>query len=175
MKTNFCLDIYLILGLHIHLAFPFFKVLKVFDNSRYTHVTLIDLQKTFHTIDHDIYFYKLAPLDFFPKPLSFSNLIFQTDLMLWKSKIDIQVGFKFFFSFFLIFLGSAFCLIFDNDTAQVIQSDLLFCANSWSLTFQYPDIREIEHTLEMFGSLKTGLFTIYLTLSFFMTVISIIF
>ena len=121
------------------------KITTGFEKDLFTGMILIDLQKVFNTIDHQILIKKM-------KYLGFSkNLIawFKSYLNEQKFKININSsplnltcgipqGF---------ILGPLLFLFYINDLPQAVVSDWLLYADDTCIVFQYKNVTEIEKQL----------------------------
>ena len=124
------------------------KIATGFESGLYTGMILIDLQKAFDTINHDILISKLKHLGFSKE----ATLWFKSHLSNRKFKVHINKTFS--ESGNLLFgvpqgsiLGPLFFLIYINDMPQAIDCELLLYADDTCLIFQHKDIHEIEIVL----------------------------
>ena len=122
------------------------KILKGLDIGLCTGMILIDLQKTFDTINYEIVLGKLHAIGlsemtiaWFKSYLSdwaFKNNINNHFSDLCKSSCGVPQG---------SILGSLLFLLYVNDMPQAVHSDLFLYADDSSLTFQHKDVHIIEH------------------------------
>ena len=98
------------------------KILKGFDEGLLTGIILIDLQKAFNTINHEILFKKL-------KAMGFSQ-----GCITW-------------FQSYGPILGHLLFLIYVNDMPQAVNSNLFLYADDSCLMFQHKEVEEIERVL----------------------------
>ena len=123
------------------------KILKGFDKGFMTGMILIDLQKAFDTIDHDILLKKLSAIGFSNHTIGWfksylSNRLFRVNLGNCYSDLsnitcEIPQG---------SILGPLLFLIYVNDMPQAVKSNLVLYADESCLIFQGKDI-EIEKQL----------------------------
>ena len=107
---------------------------------------LIDLQKAFDTINHEIILGKLHAIGFSEQTAAWFKLYLSDRT--FKVNIDnhfsdlskISCGTPQGFIF-----GPLLFLLYVNDMPQVIHSDLFLYADDSDLTFQHKDIHTIEH------------------------------
>ena len=141
------------------------KILKGFDQGLITGMILIDLQKAFDTVDHDILLQKLYAIGFSKHSVNWfrSYLINRT---------------------FLVNLGNAFSqpacvssgvrhgsgpllfLIYINDTSQAVKCALFLYAGDACLVCRHKDINEIEKQLKYFESICDWFVDIKLSIHF---------
>ena len=131
--------------------FPSFlndKILKGFGNGMYTGMILIDLQKAFHTINHEILLDKRLPIGFSKNTMSRyeSYLVehhFTVEVANQVSKFaNISCGVPQGFM-----LGPLLFLICVNDMSQAVECYLYLYANDSCLLFQHKGVTEIKRQL----------------------------
>ena len=113
------------------------KILKGFDEGLFTGMILIDLQKAFDTINHEILLGKLHAIGFSKKTLAWfklylSDRAFKVNINnhfsdLSKINCDAPQG---------SILGPLLFLLYVNDMLEAVHSDLLLYADDSGLTFQ---------------------------------------
>ena len=145
-STDFCL--------------PFFndKILKGFDQGLITAMILIDLQKAFDTIVHDILLQKLYAIGFSKHSVNWfqsylTNRTFLVNLGNVFSQpacasSGVPQGF---------ILGPLLFLIYINDMPQAVKCNLFLYADDTCLVCQHKDINEIEKLLKISKAFVTGL------------------
>ena len=121
------------------------KILKRFDNGLFTAMILLDLQKAFDTIDHNILLEKLMAIGFCDDTVHWFHSYLTDRAFLVSienkyssiSKISCGVlqG---------SILGPLLFLIYVNDMKQAVSSDLLLYADDSCLVFQHKHVTEIE-------------------------------
>ena len=125
------------------------KVAKAFESGLHTGMILIDLQKAFDTITHDILTNKME----------FSG--FSSDVICWfksyLSKRKFTVNLKKYFlrtrsSFMwgttrIYFIGPLLFLLYINDMPKAVLCELHLYADDTCLIFQHKDMKEIEKQL----------------------------
>ena len=124
------------------------KILRGFDNGLFTGVILIDLQKAFDTIDHNILLEKLKAIGFCDDTVNWflSYLTDRTFLVSIEnkyssiSKISCNVPQG-------SIRGPLLFLICVNDMQQAVSSDLLLYADYSCLIFQHKHVTELEKHL----------------------------
>ena len=109
---------------------------------------LIDLQKTFDTINHEIRLGKLHPIGFSEKTL----VRFKSYLLDRTFKVSINNHFSDLSKISHgvpqgSISGPLLFLLYVNDISQVIHSNLFLYADDSGLTFQHKDVHTIEHQL----------------------------
>ena len=132
----------------LYLSFLNDKILKGFDKGLFTGMILIDLQKAFDTINYEILLGKLHPIGFSQKTVAWfksylSDRAFKVNIShhfsdLSKVNCGISQG---------SILGPLLFLLYVNDMAQALHSDLLLYADNSSLTPQHKHVHTIEHQL----------------------------
>ena len=121
------------------------KILKGFDNGFFTGMILIDLQKPFDTIDHNILLEKLKAIGFCDDTVSWFRS-YLTDraflgstenkyLSISKISCGVPQG---------SILGPLLFLIYVSDMKQTVSSDLLLYDDDSCLVFQHKHVTEIE-------------------------------
>ena len=124
------------------------KILKGFDQGLITGMILIDLQKAFDTIDHDILLQKLYAIGFSKHSVNWfrSYLTNRTYLVnlgnMFSQPACVSSGVP-----QGSILGPLLFLIYINDMAQAVKCNLFLYANDTCLIFQHKDINEIEKHL----------------------------
>ena len=124
------------------------KILKGFDNGLFTGMILVDLQKAFDTIDHNILLEKLKALGFCDDTVNWfhSYLTDRAFLVSIENKYSsiskISCGVP-----QVSILGPLLSLIYVNDMKQAVSSDLLLYADDSCLIFQHKHVTEIEKHL----------------------------
>ena len=121
------------------------KITTRFEKSLLTGMILIDLQKAFDTIGHQILIKKMKYLGF-PK-----NLLAWFKSYLNERKFKININTSYSSSSNLIcdvpqgsILGSLLFLLYINDLPQAIISDSLLYADDTCIVFQHKNVTEIE-------------------------------
>ena len=124
------------------------KILKGFDKGLMTGMILVDLQKAFDTIDHDILLKKLSAIGFSNHTIGWfksylSNRLFRVNLEnCYSDPSNITCGVP-----QGSILGPLLFLIYVNDMPQAVKSNLFLCADDSCLVFQEKDAIEIEKQL----------------------------
>ena len=114
------------------------KILKGFDNGLFTGIILIDLQKAFDLIDHNILLEKLKATGFCDDTVNwFHSYLTDRAFLVSIEKISCGVPQG-------SILGPLLFLINVNDMRQAVSSDLLLYANDSYLIFQHKHMTEIE-------------------------------
>ena len=113
-----------------------------------TDMILIDLQKAFDTIDHDVLLQKLYAIGFLKHtenyfPPYLSNRSFPVNLgnnfsQLASISCSVSQG---------SILGPLLFLIYDNDISQAVKCDLFLYADDTCLFCQHKDINKIENQI----------------------------
>ena len=124
------------------------KVKKGFDSSLFTGMILIDLQKAFDTINHDILIMKMKYFGFFEKAMSWFALY----LSLREFKVNINEslsdsGTTTYGVPHGSILGPLLFLLYINDIPQAVDCEILLYADDTCLLFQHKDVKEIEGQL----------------------------
>ena len=124
------------------------KVLKGFDESLLTGMILIDIQKAFDTIDHEILLQKLKAIKFSESTIKWfksylSERIFLVNIEkklsdLGKISCGVPQG---------SILGPLLFLIYVNDMTQAVTSTLLLYADNSCILYQHKDVVQIEKRL----------------------------
>ena len=130
------------------LSFLYDKILKGFDKGLFTGMILIDLQKAFDTINHEILLGKLHVTGFSEKTVAWfklhlSDRAFKVNINnhfsdLSKISCGIPQG---------SILGPLLFSLYVNDMPQAIHSDFFLYVDDSGLTFQHKDVHTIEHQL----------------------------
>ena len=135
---------------NLYLCFSFLtdKILKDFDEGLLTGMILIDLQKAFDTINHEILFKKLKAMGFsegwitwFQSYLSERIFFIGIENQLpdyGRISCSVPQG---------SILGSLLLLIYVNDMPQAVNSNLFLYADDSCLMFQHKDVEETEKVL----------------------------
>ena len=124
------------------------KILKVFVQALITGIILIDLQKAFDTIDHDILLQKLYALGFYKHSVNWfrsylTNRTFLVNLgNVFSQPACVSSGVP-----QGSILGSLLFLIYIIDMSQAVKFNLFLYANDTCLVCQHKDINEIEKQL----------------------------
>ena len=124
------------------------KILKGFDYGLVTGMILIDLQKAFDTINHDILLKKLSIIGFSDHTVKW----FQSDLSNRKFTVNLENSF-FEVSSILCdlpqgsILGPLLFLIYINDMPMAIKCSLFLYADDTCLVFQSKNFKDIEKQL----------------------------
>ena len=126
------------------------KISKGFDSGLYTGMILIDLQKAFDTIDHDLLLKKMKVLGFsvnvikwFKSYLSHRNFRVKVNKTLsddGEITCGVPQG---------SILGPLLFLLYVNDMPQALSCDLLLYADDSCLVFQDKSINKIENKLNV--------------------------
>ena len=130
------------------LAYLTDKILTGFDSGPLTGMILIDLQKAFDTINHNILLRKMSALRFSDRSINWfqsylSNRSFRVNVQAKYSciaKIDCGVPQG-------SILGPLLFLLYVNDIKQAVDCDLLLYADDSCLVYQHKDVKEIERNL----------------------------
>ena len=124
------------------------KVLKGFDDGLVTGMILIDLQKVFDTINHDILLKKLSIIGFSDHTVKW----FQSYLSNRKFTVNLENS---FFEVSSIscgvpqgsILGPLLFLIYINDIPMAVECDLFLYVDDTCLVFQSKNVKDIEMRL----------------------------
>ena len=130
------------------LSFLTDKVLKEFEEGLLTGMILIDLQKAFDTIDHEILLQKLKAIKFSESTIKWFKSYLPERIFLVNienklsdfGKISCRVPQG-------SILGPLLFLIYINDMPQAVTSNLLLYADDSSILYQHKDIVQIEKRL----------------------------
>ena len=130
------------------LAYLADKILTGFDSGLLTGMILIDLQKAFDTINHDILLKKMSALRFSVPSINWfqsylSNRNFRVNIQGKYSciaKIDCGVPQE-------SILGPLLFLLYVNDMKQAVDCDLFLYADDSCLVYQRKDVKEIKRNL----------------------------
>ena len=124
------------------------KISKGFDSGLLTGVILIDLQKAFDTIDHNILLQKMSSLEISREVIDWYKSY------LSSRKFHVNVHDKFSTSADLrcrvpqgSILGPLLFLFFINDMSQAVDCDLFLYADDTCLLFQHKDLERIKEEL----------------------------
>ena len=131
----------------LFLSFLKNKILKGFDNTVYTGMILIDLQKAFDTINHKILLDKLLPIGFS------KNTISWYESYLAEHHFTVEVANR-VSKFSKIscgvlqgsILGPLLFLIYVNDMSQAVECDFYLYADDSCLLFQHKNVTEIKNS-----------------------------
>ena len=124
------------------------KILTGIDNGMLTGMILIDLQKAFDTIDHEIFFSKMSHLGFSQATISWykSYLTNRTFLVNVENELsspgDLSCGVP-----QGSILGPLIFLLYVNDMSNSVDCDLLLYADDSCLVFTSPDLKDIKANL----------------------------
>ena len=130
------------------LTFLHDKILKGFDKGLMTGMILIELQRAFDAIDHDILLNKLSAIGFSNHTIGWfksylSNRLFRVNLgNCYSDPSNITCGVP-----QGSILGPLLFLIYVNDMPQAVKSNLFLYADGSCLIFQGKDVIEIEKQL----------------------------
>ena len=124
------------------------KISKGFDSGLYTGMILIDLQKAFDTIDHELLLEKMLFLGFSEEVIGW----FRSYLSNRNFKVNINKAFSELGEVTCgvpqgSILGPLLFLLYVNDMPQALSCDLLLYADDSCLMFQHKDVKEIEKVL----------------------------
>ena len=126
------------------------KILKGFDKGMMTGMILIDLQKAFDTIDHDVLLQKLYAIGFSKHTVNWfksylSNRSFLVNLENnFSQPASVSCGVP-----QGSILGPLLFLIYVNDMSQAVKCHLFLYADDSCLVCQHKDINEIEKQLNV--------------------------
>ena len=112
------------------------KINKGFESGKYTGLILIDLQKAFDTIDHEILLKKIGCIALSEKVI----LWFESYLSGRTFKVNVDRK----FSDPGNILGPLLFLLYVNDIIQAAKCDLFLYVDDTCLTFQHENVKEIE-------------------------------
>ena len=126
------------------------KINKGFESGKYTGLILIDLQKAFDTIDHEILLKKMGCIGFSEKVISW----FESYLSGRTFKVNIDKKFSDPGNLTCgvpqgSILGPLLFLLYVNDMPQAVKCDLFLYADDTCLTFQHENVKEIEDQLNL--------------------------
>ena len=127
------------------LSFLTDKILKGFDEGLLTGMILIDLQKAFDTIDHEILLQKLKAIKFSESSIKWLESYLSEKIFLVNienrlpdiGKISCGVPLE-------SILGPLLFLIYVNDMPQAVKSTLLLHAYDSYILYPYKDVMQIE-------------------------------
>ena len=124
------------------------KILKGFDDGLVTGMILIDLQKAFDTINHDILLKKLSIIGFSDHTVKW----FQSYLSNRKFMVNLENSFSEVSSISCgvpqgSILGPLLFLIYVNDMPMAVKCDLFLYADDTCLVFQSKNVKDIEKQL----------------------------
>ena len=126
------------------------KILKGFDRGMMTGMILIDLQKAFDTIDHDVLLQKLYAIGFSKRTVNWfksylPNRSFKVNLgNTFSQPASVSCGIP-----QGSILGPLLFLIYVNDMSQAVKCDIFLYADDSCLACQHKDINEIEKQLNV--------------------------
>ena len=144
------------------------KVLKGSNEGLLTGMILIDLQKAFDTIDHEILLHKLNAIKFSESTIKRFKLYLSERIFL----VNIKKKFSGFGEISCgvpqrSILGPLLFLIYANDMPQAITPILLLYADDSCMLYQHKDVVQIEKGLnEDFENFVTGLLITNLSIHF---------
>ena len=124
------------------------KILQGFDSGLYTGMILIDLQKAFDTINHNILLEKMSLMGFSEKAIGWfksylSNRTFKVTIdKIFSSNGNLTCGVP-----QGSILGPLLFLLYVNDMSQAVSSDLYLYADDSCLVYQHKDVKVIEQQL----------------------------
>ena len=126
------------------------KINKGFESGKYTGLILIDLQKAFDTIDHEIVLKEMGCIGSSQKVISW----FESYLAGRTFKVNIDKTFSDQGNLTCnvpqgSILGLLLFLLYVNDMPQVVKCDLFLYADDTCLTFQHENLKEIEDQLNL--------------------------
>ena len=124
------------------------KILKDFDDGLVTGMILIDLQKVFDTINHDMRLKKLSIIGFSDHTVKW----FQSYLSNRKFMVNLENSFSEVSSISCgvpqgSILGPLLFLIYVNDMPMAVKCDLFLYADDTCLVFQSKNVKDIEKQL----------------------------
>jgi len=131
-----------------NLAYLNDKILNGFEKSLYTGMVLIDLQKAFDTIDHNIFLKKLKCLGFAESSIKWFKSYLECRY--FSVNIDNVYSEKQILSCGVpqgSILGPLIFLIYINDMAQAVDCDLYLFADDSCLVYSGDNVKEIDETL----------------------------
>ena len=124
------------------------KIATGFESGLYTGMILIDLQKAFDTINHDVLINEMKHLGFSEETtLWFKSYLSNRKFIVHINKATSEPGDLLCGVPQGSILGPLLFLLYINDMPQVIDCDLLLYADDTCLIFQHKDINEIEAVL----------------------------
>ena len=124
------------------------KILKGFDDGLVTGMILIDLQKPFDTVNHDILFKKLRMFGFSDHTIKW----FQSYLSNRKFMVNLENSFSEVSSISCgmpqgSVLGPLLFLIYVNNMSMAVKCNFLLYADDTYLVFQSKNVKDIEKQL----------------------------
>ena len=127
------------------LSFLTDKILKSFDNGMYTGMILIDLQKAFDAINHEILLNKLLPIDFSKNTISW----YESYLVERHFTVEVANRVSKFANILCgvpqgSILGPLLFLIYFDDMSQAVECNLYLYADDSCLLFQHKSVTEIK-------------------------------
>ena len=124
------------------------KISKGFDSGLYTGMILIDLQKAFDTIDHEILLEKMVYIGFSEQVINwFRSYLFNRTFKVKVGKTLSDAGKLSCGVPQGSILGPLLFLLYINDMPQALSCDLLLYADDSCIVYQHKDINEIERAL----------------------------
>ena len=144
------------------------KILKSFDNGLFTGMIVIDLQKAFDMIDHNILLEKLKAIGFCDDTVNWFHSYLTDRAFL----VSIENKYSSILKIFCgvpqgSILGPLLFLIYVNDMKQAVSSDLLLYTDDSCLIFQHKHVTEIEkHMNNGFSNLCEWFFDNKLSMHF---------
>jgi len=124
------------------------KIVTGFESGLFTGMILIDLQKAFDTIDHEILINKMEYLGFSKHVvLWFKSYLSKRIFIVNLNKTFSEPGKLLCGVPQGSILGPLLFLLYINDMPQAVQCELLLYADDTCLIFQHSDIKEIESQL----------------------------
>ena len=132
----------------LYLSFLNNKMLKAFDKGLFPEMILIDLQKTFDTINHKILLGKLHAIGFSDKITAW----FKSNLSDRAFRLNINNHFSDLSKISCgipeaSILGPLLFLLYVNDMPLAVHSGLFLYADDFGLAFQHKDVHTNEHQL----------------------------
>ena len=132
----------------IHVFFLNNKILKGFDDGLVTGMILIDLQKVFDTINHDILLKKLSIIGFSDHTVKW----FQSNLSNRKFTVNLENSFSEVSSISCgvsqgSILGPLLFFIYVNDMSMTVKSYLFLYVDGTCLVFQRKNVKDIKKQL----------------------------
>ena len=130
------------------------KILKDFDDGLLTGMILIDLQKAFDTINHDILLKQLSIIGFSDYTVKW----FQSYLSNRKFTVNLENSFSEVSNISCgvpqgSILGPLLFLIYVNDMPMAVKCNLFLYADDTYLVFQSKNVKDIEKQLNVIGLL----------------------
>ena len=130
------------------LSFLSDKILTGFDSGLHTGMILIDLQKAFDTIDHDILFQKMSFLGFSSQTINwFKSYLTNRTFKVNVNEVHSNPGYLTCGVPQGSILGPLLFLLYINDMPQSVNCDLYLYADDSCLVIQDKDVKVIERQL----------------------------